>query len=66
MSVCVSLHVCVCIYTRVCVCVCLTSSVCEAAVVAHGTAVLEDEDGEGHDRQAHDEHHHPHRRAVGL
>ena len=47
-------------------CVVLTFGTDEAAVVAHGTQVLEDEDGDGHNRQAHDEHHHPHRRAVGL
>lgn len=36
----------------------------EAAVVPDRTAVLEDEDRDGHNRQAHDEHHNPDRWTV--
>lgn len=38
----------------------------QAAVVADGTEVLEDENGDGDHSEAHDEHHYPHGRAVGL
>lgn len=44
----------------------LTLAVLETAVVAHGAEELEDEDGHSHYGQAHDKHHHPHRRTVGL
>lgn len=44
----------------------LTFGADQAAVVPDRAAVLEHEDGDGHDRQTHDEHHHPDRRTVGL
>lgn len=45
---------------------CLTSAVSETAVVAHGTEVLEHEDGDGRNQQQHDEHHDPDVSAEGL
>lgn len=44
----------------------LTLGALQAAIVSHGAEELEDEDGDSHHRQAHNEHHHPHRWAVGL
>ena len=44
----------------------LTLAAGEVLVVADGAEVLEHEDSDGHDREAHDEHHDPHGRAVGL
>lgn len=44
----------------------LTFGADQASVVSDRTAVFKDEDCDGHHRQAHDEHHHPHGRTVGL
>ena len=44
----------------------LTLSAPKTAVVAHGAEELEDEHGHSHHGQAHDKHHHPHSRTVGL
>lgn len=44
----------------------LTLATLQTAVVAHGAEELENEDGHSHHGQAHDEHHHPHGRTVGL
>lgn len=45
---------------------CLTSAISETTVVAHGTEVLEHEDGDGRNQQQHDEHHDPDVSAEGL
>lgn len=44
----------------------LTLAILETAVVAHRAEELKNKDGHSHHGQAHDEHHHPHRRTVGL
>lgn len=44
----------------------LTLASLETAVVAHRAEELKNEDGHSHHGQAHDEHHHPHRWAVGF
>lgn len=44
----------------------LTLAAGEVLVVADGAEVLEHEDGYGHHGEAHDKHHYPHGRAVGL
>lgn len=44
----------------------LTFACGQAAVIAHRTEVLKDENGDGNHGEAHDEHHHPHSGAVGL
>lgn len=44
----------------------LTLAALQAAVVPHGAEEFEDEDGHGDHGEAHDEHHHPHGRTVGL
>ncbi len=43
-----------------------TAAVDETTIIAHGTQVLEDEDGHGTDQQQHDEHHDPDVCAEGL
>lgn len=42
----------------------LTFGTDQAAVVANWTAVFKDEDCDGHNRQTHDEHHHPDRWTI--
>lgn len=44
----------------------LTLAALQTAVVAHRAEEFKDEDGHSHHGQAHDEHHHPHGRTVGL
>lgn len=44
----------------------LTFGTDQAAVVSNRTAVLKDEDRDGHHGETHDKHHHPDRRAVRL
>lgn len=38
----------------------LTFGADQAAVIPDRTAVLKDKDGDGHNSETHDEHHHPH------